>query len=171
MSTIVTDDEIRIYYAGQASTWTSWPRDRLPPDWDDIYPGGLYPGDLYVSRAGLAMLRRDGFCHLESADGQSYGSVTTRPLVAPAGGALHVNVGGGQLGRSWVEVEALNADSGEPLPGLSRADGPHIWRDAVDAPVRWRSENGQPGIPPGRPFRLRFHLVGRAGLYSFWFAD
>ena len=41
--------------------------------------------------------------------------------------------------------------------------------DSIAAPVAWREHRTLAGVGVG-PIRLRFHLYGRAQLYSFTFA-
>lgn len=119
-------------------------------------PGTPLPGRCTT---GLATLRRDGFCSMESAS--DTGTLTTRP-VRFSGRALFVNAAadGGEL-----RVEVLDR-RGRPIEAFSRDNAIPIVRDATKQAVGWRSAADLASLRD-QPVRLRFHL-SRAGLFSFW---
>ncbi len=127
-------------------------------EWHDfVQCNRMYAG----GHAGLATLRRDGFASM--AAGDSSATVTTRPLRADKRYLfLNADARGGEL-----RVEVLD-ESGTPVDGFSRDDCVPLHEDATRMPVTWRAREAL-SLPPGQPFRLRFHLR-RAKLYSFWFA-
>jgi len=158
---VIAGDRILLYYCGQGKDWASWP------------PGNavenllISPGSTSVSSTGLATLRLDGFTCLEVADRISFGAVTTRALTpsAPSPLGLEVNIGSVRAGTDWLQVEVLDAGNGRPLDGFARTDCAPIITDGLHVPVRWRG--GDLSRATRRPFRLRFHLFGRARLYAF----
>ncbi|MBM4044527.1 MAG: hypothetical protein FJ279_05380 [Planctomycetes bacterium] len=71
-----------------------------------------------------------------------------------------------------LTVELLEAATGQPIPGYSRADCDPLTSDAVRQAVTWRGQAGLPRLE-GKRLRLRFHFHGDASmprLYSFGFA-
>ena len=104
----------------------------------------------------LAVLRRDGFISLDSAD--QPGTLLSKPLVVN-GTQLCVNVDAADGG---LEVEVLDRD------GKSLAVSKAIRGDQLRAEVRWKS--GDLSGCKAETVRLRFTLR-KAKLYSFWLAD
>lgn len=127
-TTIVVQDEIRIYYSGLD----------VPHQESDR------------SAIGLATLRRDGFFSLE--DDASGGRMTTKPLTF-IGRRLVVNAdaAGGSL-----TVELLDAE-GKAIAGHSRDDCQAIRSDGIEQEVRWAGSSDV-GSLQGEPVRLRFAL-------------
>ena len=119
---------------------------------------------------GLATLRKDGFASLRAADPIAPGEVTTQPIEVVDGGAvrLTVNLDHAIPWRDWIEVEVLDARTGQPISGYTAADARPLMADSIAAPVAWREHPTLAGVGAG-PIRLRFHLYGRARLYSFTF--
>ena len=125
------------------------------------------PRDLYTEvsdenfeqRGALCLgkLRLDGFVSL---DADESGTVTTKPYTA-SGGRLHVNVDATQ-GR--IRAEVLDAETMEPLPGLSLDDSLPLTNDHLTGKLSW---TGGDAVSSPRPVRIRFAL-DRASLYSFW---
>ena len=115
---------------------------------------------------GLATLRIDGFTCVESVDGEIPGWVTTNPVEAvDTQSDLIVNAGSLQAGRSWVEVELLDAASDEVLPGFSHGDCGDIMADSTHHRVKW---TGGAFRDAGKSrVKLRFYLCGTARLYSY----
>ena len=167
---IIKGDTIYLYYAGMGSEWTSWPRQnevegtRTPAGMlGERGPTGTYG----LRRMGLATLRLDGFTCMHVPDDVSLGNFITRPirLGAAEQAALWVNVGSTRPGWSWLEVEALDAQSNEVLPGFGRSECGPIVGDGIRVPVRWRDQSL--AALAGKTIRLRFNLNGAARLYSF----
>ena len=119
---------------------------------------------------GLATLRKDGFASLRAADPIAPGEVTTQPIEVVDGGAvrLTVNLDHAIPWRDWIEVEVLDARTGQPIPGYAAADARPLMADSIAAPVAWREHRTLAGVGAG-PIWLRFHLYGQARLYSFTF--
>ena len=109
---------------------------------------------------------------MQAADSLCPGTVTTRPIEVSAERAstLFVNAAGTIPWRDWIEVEVVEADTQRPLHGYSRSESLPIMADGVQAPVRWR-EHAKLEVQPVGAVRLRFHLYGRARLYSFGFLE
>ena len=161
----IKNDTIYLYYAGNGEDWTSWPRANQPEGYrfDST-------GSVRLSRMGLATLRRDGFVCMETTDGETPGSLTTGPIEA-GGSALELtaNVGEAQRRRSWIEVEVLDAETGEPLPGFGREDCVDLCRDGVSERVAWGEQRlSDVGVPR---FKLRCWLYGIARLYALGFEE
>ena len=157
---VVRDDEICIYYSGQGEDWCSWPGS-----------SGAGAGRLRRRRMGLATLPLDRFTCLRSADGQKPGYAVTQPIAVKAANntELVINVSDTLERLSWVEVEVLDAGSGDPLPGFGRADCLDLSRDALQQRVRWRNRTLAEVTSPN--VRLKFWLYGRAKLHEFHFAE
>ena len=102
-----------------------------------------------IGSMNLAKLRLDGFVSLDAADS---GSITTKPFEAD-GGDLRINA---DASRGQIKAEVLDAQTHQPLPGLSGV----MAREGLDAVV---VEN----IAVGQLLRVRFTL-NDASLYSFW---
>ena len=163
---IIKDDTIYLYYSGQGNDWTSWP----PSNGNRVEGARLPVGAIRLARMGLATLRLDGFTCMRVSDGISFGNFTTREFEVcdPAPEMLTLNLGSTRAGRSWAQVEALDAETGEPIAGFTREDCPLIATDSLRAPVKWKG--GSLADLSARRFKLRFHLYGAVELYSFKFA-
>ncbi len=160
---VIKGDTIYLYYAGNGEDWTSWPG-------SNKHAGYRFTstGCVRSSRMGLATLRRDGFTCLQTTDGETPGFASTRPIDRVAGDIdLVANVGCTLQNRSWVEVEVLDPETGDPMAGFTRADCCDISRDGTQLAVRW----GDRGIfnAPKSPFKLRFWIYGAARLHAFGF--
>ncbi len=106
-------------------------------------------------------LRYDGFVSVHAP--YAGGSVTTKPLTF-TGNRLELNYATSAAGE--LEVELLD-ETGEPLPGFTRADAQLIFGDEISRTVTWQ-QGADVSALAGRPIRLRFHL--RDGdLYAFRF--
>ena len=80
---------------------------------------------------------------------------------------LVVNLGNIQQNRSWMEVEVLDAEKDEVLPGFERESCVDVCRDDVCVPVKWKTTSLR--SLDRSQIRLRFHLYGTARLYAFGF--
>ena len=160
----VKDGTIHLFYGGAGEDFTSWPPENQSPE----FRHELGSGGARVMRMGLATLREDGFTCLETPDRETPGHATTTPLqLTDRSTRLTVNVGDVRNDRSWVEVEVLDADSGEPLPGYGCEDCGDICVDGLRRPVEWGGK-ALDGIGRDR-FKLRFRLYGAARLYGYRF--
>ena len=160
----VKDGTIHLFYGGAGEDFTSWPPENQSPE----FRHELGSGGARVMRMGLATLREDGFTCLETPDRETPGHATTTPLqLTDRSTRLTVNVGDVRNDRSWVEVEVLDVDSGEPLPGYGCQDCGDICVDGLRRPVEWGGK-GLDGIGCDR-FKLRFRLYGAARLYGYRF--
>ncbi len=160
---IVKDDTLYLYYCGQGHEWTSWPSSHNMPE-----RSYLKHADVRLSRMGLATLRLDGFTCLETTDRETPGHMTTRPIVLSDHNiALYVNVSEVQQNRSWVEVEILHPDTGEPINGFRREECGAIHCNGIRVSVSWRG--GSIRYIESPSIRLRFHLYGTARLHAFEF--
>jgi len=123
----------------------------------EIYPEEYHP---YFDDGGaiyLAKLRLDGFVSLDSGE---HGTMVSQPF-APGGGELRVNV---DAPRGDVRAELVDAETMEPLPGLSVSDCDTLGGDHLSGRLTW----GDAALPAqDRPVRVRFHLRN-ASLYAFW---
>jgi len=161
-SPVVKNDTIYLYYAGQREEWTDWPLENFPTHLQKL------PLSRWTSRMGLATLRLDGFTCLETADRDTPGHVTTKPIeLKERDVRLILNVGDVRQDRSWVEVEVLDPERDEVLTGFSRAECGDVCQDAGSVPVTWQKQTLRQ-IEASR-VRLRFWLYGAARLYSFRF--
>ena len=127
---------------------------------------------------GLARWRRGRLAGIRAVPGGAQarcGSITTRPLVLPAGGGswslrlvVDVDARGGSL---VAEVLRAGGDGGAALPGFAKADGVAVAAvDAPDAEVTWRRHRDLRAVG-NATVQLRFHLCGAAKLFSFRFED
>ena len=143
---IVRDGEIWIYY--NACRFRGH---------KELYPEEYAPYFEDTSALALAKLRLDGFVSLDT---ETLGILQTKPF-ALGGGNLHVNLDapGGE-----VSAEVVDADTLEPLAGLSTEECAAVSGDHLDAPVRW----GDTGLPSvDQPVRIRF-VLRKARLFAFW---
>ena len=158
---IVKDDTIYLYYCGNGEEWTSWPWQNKMDHYADIRTGWMH-----LSRMGLATLRRDDYVCVETADRETPGFLTSGPVeLSGKELGLEINISDVQPGHSWIEVEGLDAESGELLPGFGREDCVDLCCDGVDVAVQWKAAK-LAGLG-ARRCKLRFHLMGAARLYSY----
>jgi hypothetical protein len=145
---LVDEEEIKVYYSGYRFSRTK-----------------LIEGE---HACGLATLRLDGFTHLTLEDGQDQGSVTTIPVDRGTATELHVNASCAE--RSRIEVELIDPESGQAIPGFSRDECTPLTTDSLAHRVGWGKRRlAEVHIAS---FQIRFHLTkARASpeLYSFEF--
>ena len=105
----------------------------------------------------LAKLRLDGFVSL---DAETEGTVITKQFTLN-GEDLYVNAdaSGGEL-----RAEVIDAETMQPLPGLSEGECAHLNGDHLRGKVIWQDS---PRLISDKAVRLRFVLRG-AKLYAFW---
>jgi len=138
---VARGNELWFYYGGRTCRHSPYEGRDNGPRW-----GGI----------GLATLRRDGFCSMESSfDG---GCLTTVPLFLPRGD-LHLNLKS-DFGSAQVEVLDEN---GAPIPGAVSLP---LRTDCCDATVSFPDGFTMDSVL-GRPVCLRFRL-SNARLFSFW---
>jgi hypothetical protein len=145
---LVDEGEIKVYYSGYRFSRTK-----------------LIEGER---ACGLATLRLDGFTHLTLEDGRDRGSVTTIPVDQGTATELHVNAS--CAGDRRIEVELIDPESGEAIPGFSREECTPLATDSLAHQVIW----GKRSLADVRnaSFQIRFHLAGGDSspkLYSFEF--
>jgi hypothetical protein len=135
--------------------------------------GGALPNTLQLTtaatmRMGLATLRRDGFTYLKSRDGIAPATVTTVPIHVTNPERVKIQVNASHLIPfwDWIEVEVLDASTGQPIPDHSRKDCTDLMHAGIRIPVRWGDKETLAGIKVPE-FRLRFHLYGEARLYAY----
>ncbi|HJN09083.1 MAG TPA: hypothetical protein QF564_10360 [Pirellulaceae bacterium] len=151
---LVDKQEIKLYYSGYRFSQTK-----------------LIEGE---HACGLATLRLDGFTHLTLEEGRDQGSMTTIPVDRNpddrnAATELHVNASCAEGSR--IEVELIDPESGQTLPGFSRAECTPITTDSLAHRVGWGKRNL---ADAKTSFQIRFHLTkGRATpkLYAFEFRE
>jgi len=163
---VVYGNELRLYYSGQAETWTKWPLgERVAKK--EGWPTSA--GSIYPAQMGLATLPVDGFTSLESRDHEMPAIVTTIPI-DPSGEPVRLRLSVSQTlpGRSWVDVAVLGP-SGEESPGFGRADCQHIHSDGPDQLVRWSGIDKLP--TKSERLQLRFWIYGQAKLHAASFAS
>jgi hypothetical protein len=151
---VVKDDTIYLYYCGNGQECGGWRR----------RTGGR------VSRMGLATLKLDRFTCLETSDGDSFGHAVTVPIAVrdAASVQLVLNVGDTVPQRSWIEVDVLDAATGQAVAGYAGADSIPVDEDGLSVPVRWKNQEALTGVAC-QNIQLRFRLYGAAKLYSFCF--
>ena len=109
---------------------------------------------------GVAKLRRDGFAGLTVADGDTHGTLTTRPITVK-GDVLQINVE--QRGEGQVKVALLD-EAGKIIPGFDFDESTPITRDAIRAHVNWK--NAFVRSLSNRRVRVRLRISGGAVLYA-----
>ncbi|MCS7047188.1 MAG: hypothetical protein NZO58_12595, partial [Gemmataceae bacterium] len=152
MVPILDGDTVRVYYRGTAGR----------REGTDGY-------DHYLTEVGLATIRADGFTYYRPRDAAKEGTLTTIPIRAPRGAARRVAVNVEGIGKPSVAfaAEVLDAASGKPLVGFTKADCLPVSRDGLSVALAWK---GGATLPDGRDFRLRFYLSGRdVRFYGFEF--
>lgn len=129
--------------------------------------GGVVAGDPsrdhQVGQVGLATWRRDGFVSLTNAAVPGTGDpgqVTTKPVTF-TGSTLHVNAVVHPQGS--VQVQVLDAGTGQPIPGYTSQV---ISGDRLDAAVAWNGGQSLAALA-GRQVQFRFELTN-TDLYSYW---
>jgi hypothetical protein len=145
---LVDAEDIKVYYTGYRFSKTR-----------------LIEGE---HSCGLATLRLDGFTHLTLEDGQDQGSITTIPVDRGSASDLYVNASCGKGSR--LEVELIDPESGDVVPGYSREECTPLETDSLAHRVVWG--NLRFGDAMQAPVQLRFHFTnGRTSpnLYSFEF--
>jgi hypothetical protein len=118
--------------------------------------GRRTPGD---TSAGLATMRRDGFCSMEADEDPR--SLTTR-AVRFSGKRLFVNV---DSAAGEMRVEVLDG-KGKILPNLAAAECVPLRTDNTLAEVSWRGVEDLSALS-GQPVKFRF-LLRNARLFAFW---
>ena len=144
-------DKIHIYYTGS----------RLRHDRTD----GAKPEELPVYNMGVAFLRRDGYVSLERDGTTDVGVVTARPIRFH-GRRLFVNA---DALNGSIQVELCDA-SGKALSGHGRAACEPLATDELCHQVRWGDVTDLSSLA-GRAVVVRFHLRGKAKLYSYRFGN
>ena len=145
---LVDEDEIKVYYSGYRFSKTK-----------------LIEGER---ACGLATLRLDGFTHLTLEDDRDQGSVTTIPVDRGTATKLYVNASCADGNR--IEVELIDPESGQTLPGFSREECTPLTTDSLTHRVGWRKRSL--ADVRNASFQIRFHLAGGDSspkLYSFEF--
>ena len=145
---LVDKDDIKLYYTGYRFSKTKW-----------------VEGE---QACGMASLRLDGFTYLSLENARDQGSVTTIPVAQGGATELHLNAVCPKGSR--IEVELIDSESGQPIPGFTRKECQPITGDSHAHPVRW----GKRSLPQKTksPFQIRFHLIkGNESprLYAFEF--
>ncbi len=122
---------------------------------------GVRRGENQESSQNLAVLRLDGFLSLAAGRG----SFTTKPLRF-SGNRLRLN--GSTAGdEGAIQVEILDPETGEPLPGYSREDCQSFRGDSIAHTVSWKKKFDLTALK-GRVLQLRFHMQ-RSKIFSFQF--
>ena len=116
----------------------------------DMYAGGS---------TGLATLRRDGFC---SMDTDSSGGVLTTRSVRFTGRRLFVNLDAPQ---GDLRVEIID-EKGVTIPPFSKIQSVPVSGNQTLAAVNWKGVSDLSKLEE-RPVRFRFYLR-KGRLYSFW---
>jgi hypothetical protein len=160
----IKDDTMYLFYCGHGREWTSWPGSNVPAE--TTFPTAY----IRTDRMGLATLPLDRFTAVETADRETAGWLETG-VVELDGNELQLlaNVSDTLPGRSWLEVEVRDADTGQPIPGLGRADCRAVCRDGLRTPVRW--EASRLALAGARRVRLRCWLYAAARLYALSFSE
>lgn len=154
-SGIIHNDEVYIFYTG------------VPEDGAKGFIGPVVPATV---QTGLAKLRLDGFTYLQNRDGVTPGSMTTQPIRVKNAQRARLRVNAGNLVpyRDWIEVEVLDARTGRPIAGYTQDECDDVLTDSICSPVSWGRRRTLAGVKAAN-IRLRFHLYGKAKLYSFTF--
>ena len=155
----------------------SWDCDHIAPSLPlvdekeiKVYYGAICGEDTPHERrsGGVAILRLDGYTHLQAQEGRSGGSFTTIPV--NPGQATHLNINAACGNGGYLEAELLDADSGKPLAGFTRTASVRFEGDSTSHRMMWNGDKDLSSID--RPFQLRFHFAGSKSfprIYSFSF--
>lgn len=153
---IIKDDTIYLYYSGNSLECRGMRR-RFA---------------IRPCQMGLATLKLDRFTCLETCDGTSYGHAITKPIAVRNAheAVLILNISNTLPTRSWIEVEVLDAATGQAIDQYTAADCIPLEDDGLSLPVRWKSQSTLAGIRCPK-VQLRFQIFGSAKLHSFRFAS
>jgi hypothetical protein len=144
---VEANDKLWLFYGGQT----------MP---SELQAKGVVNSELLVGGAGLATLRLDGFTHLALREGQTNGSFTTVPFRTTGDEPLSLAVNAVCESDASIEVEVLDAVSGEPIPGFARGDCRPLTADGLRTPVTWKGGNRLP-VAGGKNLVFRFWLLGQ----------
>jgi hypothetical protein len=155
---VVHDDKIYLFYTGVEEIGGI-----VMPQWEE-------PDDPFAIRTGVATLRLDGFTNLQTLDGLSKGTMTTKPIAVKQPDKAHLVINASKLMpyRDWIEVEVLDANTNLPLAGYDRNYSAKLFQEGIRIPVGWDQHKTLDGVQASA-IKLRFYLYGRAKLYSFHF--
>jgi len=109
-----------------------------------------------AGRAGIAILRRDGFASMDAVES---GSLQTR-TVQFSGKHFFVNAAAAEL-----QVEAIDSQ-GQVIEPFSRANCQPFRGDHTLQEIRWKGAKDLSKLA-GKPVQFRFFLR-KGSLYSFW---
>ena len=141
---------------GHHDLWMSGSEGLDHPEAETLYDKGAVQFGM-----GLARLRRDGFCSLDTGEFRP-GALSTRPVLSN-GSVLHINArcrNGGE-----IAVEVTDA-AGNVLEGCAHTCCDTFKGDSTDHVVTWK-ENA--AIPGSGDFRRIVFRMKRAELFSFHF--
>lgn len=148
-------DELRFYHGGTTGHHDYWLWDNEGLDLPEVRDRL----ENVRFAMGLATLRRDGFCSIDTGDVRP-GRFATRP-VKSGGERLHINGRCRQGGTIRVEV---TDPMGAVLDGCSRDSCDVFTGDTVDHVVTW---NGRETVPNAGRFRRIVFYLERAEVFSF----
>jgi hypothetical protein len=143
---IVRNGEIWIYYEAARFRGLA-----------EIYPEEYEPYFKDYGALQLAKLRLDGFVSL---DAEGLGKLITQPFRVD-GSTLHVNVDA-NLGQ--VVAEIIDAETLQPLPGLSLGECNPLSVDDIDQQITWLQGAR---LDSERPIRVRFEMRD-SKIFAFW---
>ena len=155
----------------------SWDCDHIVPslplvDGDEIkiYYGSICGEGTAQERrsGGVAILRKDGFTHLQLEKGSVEGRLTTIPIQPGEASQLWVNVDCGADG--YLEVELLDIEHGVPIAGYTRRESIPIKGDSIAKKITWTRGGDLSSLRT--QFQVCFYLVGSGSfpkIYSFEF--
>lgn len=135
-----------------------------------VYYGAICGEDQpkEIRAGGVALLRLDGFTHLQLQEDRSAGSFTTIPVQPAGANYLSINAESGEDGH--LQAELLDAATGDPMPGFGRVDVVGFRGDSTSHRVTWRGDRKLSDLDA--PFQVRFYLTGSNSfprIYSFSF--
>ncbi|RAV16662.1 hypothetical protein [Paenibacillus contaminans] len=154
---VVKDDEIYVFYSG-----TCEPAANAPQRYDTSQV-----------RSGVAKIERGRLTYLSSADQLSTAVITTVPMEIAKSSNVELRINAGELipYRDYIEVEAIDAETNEPIAGFERRDCLDLYSDGFDIPAIWNGSSSLDDLRDRNRIKLRFYLYGKARLYSFSFAE
>ncbi len=157
---IVKDDTIYLFYSGQGEDWSIWPPGNIPESYTLETSGSVR-----VTQLGLATLRLDGYTCLQTVDREISGYMETTSHDIQPGTRLTVNVATVVSQRSWVDVDVLDAGTGDVISGFGRHVSSPLDVDGVRVPATW--QGADLGACGHGSVRLRFHIHGSARLHAY----
>jgi hypothetical protein len=102
-------------------------------------------------------MRLDGLTDLRLERSAKAGSMTTIPIARGTASELYLNARCSESG--YLQVEIIDASTGQVVPGFSRDESRRMTRDAVQHRAEWTSGKQLNALGAGS-FQIRVYFAG-----------